>query len=485
MMRLISRGQRNQGASDGASSGDGAGVEPLPHRIHLVGAGGIMMSGIGEILLARGHAVTGSDLAASDHTERLRAHGATIHRGHAAAHLGEAGLVVATAAARDDNPELAAARERGIPVIVRAEMVRRMIAGRRVLAIAGTHGKTTTTALVALMAVRGGLDPLVLVGGDAHELGGNARDGEGDVAVVEADEYAEAFLHYEPQLALLTNVEADHLDYFGSEGRLLEAFRAFAARVPPEGTLIVCADSPRATAIGEGRRERGGPVERYAVDAEAEWRATQLRENDLGGYDFAATLDGAELGRLSLRLPGRHNVANALGALAVAMRAGVDFNRAAQAAQEFTGVARRFELVAEVAGVTLMDDYAHHPTEVRATLSAARQRFPGRRLLACFQPHTYSRSAYLLEGFRDCFRGLDALFVLRTYAARETEQAGLDARALAAEIAAPAAVYLDSFEEAAERIAAELREDDVFFTIGAGDVNALGPMVRERLEAGA
>ena len=226
----------------------------------------------------------------------------------------------------------------------------------------------------------------------------------------------------------------------------------------------------------------GAHVERYAITAQADWRALQLRINEHGGYDFTAQLDGSELGRVSLRVPGRHNVANALGALAVAMRAGVDFNRAAQAAAAFTGVRRRFELVGEVGGVTVMDDYAHHPTEVRATLAAARQRFAGRRLVVCFQPHTYSRTAYLLDGFRNCFEGAQALYILHTYAARETPDAGLDGRALAAEIAAPAAVYVDSFEEAAERLAGELREGDVCFTIGAGDVTRLGPMLLQRLE---
>lgn len=468
--------------SEGREGRDGGAF--VPARVHLVGAGGIMMSGIGEILLARGHTVTGSDLQQGEHTERLQAHGATIHRGHAASNVGNAELVVATAAARPDNPELAAARERGTPVILRAEMVQRLLAGRRVLAIGGTHGKTTTTALLALMAVRGGLDPLVLVGGDSPQLGGNARDGDGDTAVVEADEYAEAFLEYTPQIALLTNVEVDHLDYYGTEERLFAAFQAFAERTVPDGTLLVCADSPQAAAIGERRREDGARVETYAVDVDADWRADRLRTNDAGGYDFTASLDGGELGRLSLIVPGRHNVANALGALAVAMRAGVDFNRAAQAAAEFTGVARRFTLVGEAAGVTLIDDYAVHPTEVRVTLSTARQRFAGRRLVACFQPHTYSRASYLLEGFRDCFDGLDALYVLRTYAARETAADGLDARGLAAEIRTPSARYVDSFEEAVDVISEGLREGDVFLTLGAGDVTGLGPLLRQRLERG-
>ena len=292
MMRLISRAERNPGAR-----GDGG--EPAPERVHLVGAGGIMMSGIGAILLARGHTVTGSDLASSEHTERLREHGATIYHGHAASNIGRAELVVATAAAPDDNPEIVGARERGIPVIVRAEMVRRLIADRQLLAVAGTHGKTTTTTLTALMAVHGDLDPLVLVGGDSRELGGNARDGGGEFAVVEADEYAEAFLQYEPRLALVTNIEADHLDYYGSEERLRDAFRAFAERVAADGTLIVGADSPHAVSLGAQRRAAGARVERYAIDGEAEWRAERLRANERGGYDFTATLEGAELGRIS------------------------------------------------------------------------------------------------------------------------------------------------------------------------------------------
>jgi len=473
------------GLKSRAQNGNGTGI---PRRVHLVGAGGIHMSAIGQILLRRGHEVSGSDLVASEFTRRLEALGARIAVGHDAAHLGDAELVVATAAARPSNPELVTARERGIPVMLRAEMVQRLIADRAVLAVAGTHGKTTTTALLALMAVDGGLDPLVLLGGDARDLGGNVRDGRGRHAIIEADEYAEAFLQYTPQSALITNIEPDHLDYYGSEERLHAAFRDFTSHLVPGGQLLVCADSPVAARIGEERRAAGTHVERYALDAEdAEWRASHLRRNEQGGTTFRVTLDGTELGRIALRIPGRHNVANALGALAVAMRAGVDFHRAARAAAAFTGASRRFDLVGEVAAaggpITLIDDYAHHPTEVRVNVGAARQRFPNRRLVACFQPHTYSRTRYLIEGFRTCFEGLDALYVLRTYAAREREDQGLDARALADAIERPRPVYLDSFEEAAARIAADLVPGDVFFTFGAGDVTELGPMVLARLEA--
>ena len=455
----------------------------IPHRVHLVGAGGAHLSAIGQLLLARGHAVTGSDLARSAFTERLVQAGATVYEGHAPANLGRAELVVATAAAPGDNPELRSARERGVPVLLRAEMVQRLLDGRRVLAVAGSHGKTTTTALLAQMTVEGGLDPLVLLGGDSPDLGGNVREGAGEHAVVEADEYAGAFLAYEPAIALIGNVEADHLDYYGSEERVREAFLSFAGRVREGGLLIVGADSPAAAAIGDARRAAGARVERFGLKAEAEWTAAQARPSPHGGLEATVRLHGAELGRLSLRVPGRHNVANALGALAVAMRAGVDFHGAARAAARFAGARRRFEVRGEAAGVTLVDDYAHHPTEIRATLAAARQRYPGRRLVGCFQPHTYSRTAYLLDGFRGCFESLDALVVAPTYAARETPDRGLGAERLAAEIERPEARYAESLEAAADALDAELREDDVALTLGAGDIDRLLPLLLDRLEA--
>ena len=454
----------------------------IPRRVHLIGAGGVHLSAIGQILLARGHIVTGSDLARSDYSERLQGAGATVYHGHAPSNLGRAEIVVATAAASSDNPELEAARERGVEVLSRAEMVQWLLTGRRVLAVAGSHGKTTGTALLAQMTVNGGLDPLVLLGGDSPGLGGNARDGAGEHAVVEADEYAEAFLEYEPEIAIINNVEADHLDYYGSEERLRAAFAAFAERVQPNGLLLVGADSEAADEIGRARRAAAARVERFGFAQDSEWRAEQLRVNDLGGLDTTVSLEGVQLGRLSLRVPGRHNVLNALAALAAAMRAGVDFKRAAQAAAEFSGTRRRFELHGEAGGVTLIDDYAHHPSEVRATLAAARLRYPGRRLVGCFQPHTYSRSAYLLEGFRDCFEGLGALFIAPTYAAREEPDRGLDGAGLAAEITRPHARYVATLEEGASQIADALGPGDVFMTIGAGDIDSLLPLLRAQLE---
>ncbi|MDA0271021.1 MAG: UDP-N-acetylmuramate--L-alanine ligase [Chloroflexi bacterium] len=460
----------------------------IPKRVHLVGAGGIHMSAIGQILLQRGHEVTGSDITLSEHTARIERLGGTVYQGHAASNLGRAELVVTTAAAKSDNPELLEAAQRGVPVVSRADMVQRLIAGREVIAVAGTHGKTTTSSLVALMAVRADLDPLVLLGGDARDLGdANARDGAGRFAIVEADEYARAFLQYDPYIALVTNVEPDHLDYYVTAEAYHEAFTAFARRVRADGTLIVCADHPGSAALGAARAAEGARVERYGIEDEsADWRATRVRGNDHGGLDAVVRLHGAELGRLSLSVPGRHNLLNALGALAASMRAGVDFYRAAQAATDFQGARRRFEVLGDVptrdGGIaTVVDDYAHHPTEVRATLLAARQRFPGRRLVGCFQPHTYTRTEYLLDEFKTCFDGLDVLTLLRTYEARETADRGLDATALAAALPHLAPTTFDSFEVATEALAETLRNGDVLFTIGAGDVTEVGPMVIERL----
>ncbi len=457
--------------------------------MHLVGAGGIHMSAIGQILLQRGHTVTGSDLEASEYTRRLEALGGTIYTGHAAANLGRAELVVATAAAAADNPEVVEANARDVPVLSRAEMVQALIAERDVLAVSGTHGKTTTTSMLTLIAVEGGLDPLVLLGGDARDLGDtNARDGDGRHAIVEADEYAEAFLQYTPQIAVINNIEFDHLDYYGTPERYEAAFATFAERVTDDGMLLVGIDTPRSGALADARRAAGARVERTSVeDSSAEWYASRLRINDHGGLDARVHLDGTELGELSLGVPGRHNMQNALAALAAGMRAGVDFHRAAAALGAFSGARRRFELRGEVEAaegpITLVDEYAHHPTEVRVSIAAARQRFPGRRIIGCFQPHTYTRSSYLLDGFRVCFEGLDELIMLPTYAARESADRGLDAAALAAEIESPPPVLVDSFEEAVEALLGLLTGGDVCITLGAGTVTELPDLLLERLEA--
>lgn len=442
------------------------------------------MSAIAQILAAWGHRVSGSDLRLSPLTDRLASLGVTVHEGHRAEHLGDAALAVRTSAAPDDNPEVAEARRRGIPLIKRAEMVARLMEGRYAIAVAGTHGKTTTSGLVAYLLVRAGLSPTYLVGGEVRDLGTNAAAGDGKHIVVEADEFDAAFLNYRPDLAVVANVEPDHLDYYGSFEKLKEAFARFMASVPPQGHLVVCADSPTLRELLEGEGRLHLPCSQvvwYGLASPADWSVYGLSPNAEGGHDFLVAQDGRPFGEFAIRIPGEHNVSNALAAIVVGNILGLEPPLLREALASFSGTGRRFETVGEAAGVTVMDDYAHHPTEVRATLAAARQRFPGRRLVCLFQPHTYSRTRYLLEGFRTCFEDLDMLFILETYAAREPLAAGMSAEELAEAIERPKASYVPTFEAAAEAALEVLRPGDVFFTMGAGDVDQVAPMVLEGL----
>lgn len=463
-------------------------VEAIPKTVHLVGVGGIHMSAIAQILLARGHTVSGSDLYLSPLTERLEAMGATVSRGHDAAHLGDdVELVVYTSAAHGDNPELVEARRRGLTVIKRAEMVARLMEGKRSIAVAGSHGKTTTTSLIAFMLQQAGRSPTFLLGGEMINLNTNAMPGDGPDFVVEADEFDAAFLNYSPDIALVTNVEPDHLDIYGSFEGLRDAFRRFLEQVKPNGYIVACADDPVLQAIlGEVVGDRVSlPVRAVSYglrNPNAEWFTENISQKGVDGYTFVVKCGKQTIGTFETRLPGIHNVSNALGAIAVGSILGLPARAIRESVAEFRGVRRRFQPVGEAAGVTVMDDYAHHPTEVRATLAAARERFPGQRLVCLFQPHTYTRTQYLLEGFRTCFADCDLLLIADTYAAREDPSAGMDAAQLAREIAEPPARYAGSLEQSAQTAAEMLEPGDVFFTIGAGDVEKVGPMVLEALK---
>jgi UDP-N-acetylmuramate--alanine ligase len=460
---------------------------PIPRRVHLVGIGGIHMSAIARILLAWGHSVSGSDLKLSPLTDRLREVGAVVHQGHDAAHIGDAELVVYTAAAQADNPELAEARRRGLPVLQRAEMVARLMASRRAVAVAGCHGKTSTTALIAFILHHAGRDPTFLVGGEMVDLATNAQAGRGPEIVVEADEFAGAFLHYHPQIAVVTNVEPDHLDYYGSFPRLVTAFRQFLSQVPADGTIVACADDPTLREM-LSRPQQHPPIRArvvpYGLTKGAEFFAENLLRKDVGGFSFLLQYPGEPVGSFETGLAGIHQVRNALAAIAVASVLGLPQEAVRDAVARFRGVQRRFQHVGDAAGVTVMDDYAHHPTEVRATIAAAVQRFPGRRLVCLFQPHTFSRTQYLLDGFRACFQGVDELLIAETYAAREEPTAGMSARELAEVLDNPPARYVGSLDEAPAAVLAVLRPGDIFFTIGAGDVDRVGPEVLEGLKQG-
>jgi len=444
--------------------------------VHLIGIGGIHMSAIAQLLLQRGVAVSGSDIRPSELTERVRSMGANVTIGHDAANVGAAALVVTTAAASEDNPEIAEARRKGIPLILRAEMVARLMEGKRVVAIAGTAGKTTTSSLVAFILSEAGRRPMYLLGGDSIDLGGNAAWGEGDLCVVEADEYKRAFLEYAPQVAVVTNVEPDHLDYYLTAAAYHEAFGAFAARVVAGGLLLVCGDDPGAIHAARGAGA-SVTVETFGTGAHETWTAVPT------GIDagFAIRHEGSAVGEVQPRVPGRAYLLDTLAAAAVCLRLGVDFDTVRSAISRFRGAHRRFELVGEAGGVTVMDDYAHHPAKVRAMIDAARTRFAGRRLIGVYQPHTYSRIAYLWDDWTRCWDGLDALVVLETYAAREKPLSGRSARDLANAITRPAASYAADFPTAARQAVSLVRPGDVIFTIGAGDVTELGPKILELL----
>lgn len=449
--------------------------------VHLVGIGGMHMSAIALLLRARGVAVSGSDLRPSELTRKAEAAGARVFTGHAAEHVpADAALVVTTAAAHDDNPELVEARRRGIPVLLRAEMVARLMEGKRVVAVAGAHGKTTTSSLIAHILVRARRKPMYILGGESPDLGGHAAWGEGDVCVVEADEYRRAFLEYAPAIAVITNVEPDHLDYYGTPEAYREAFVEFGRKVIPGGILLACADDPGARYVSDVLGDDPLRHETYGTEGVRFWMARDISMTERGA-GFVVTRGGASLGSIHAMVPGIHFVRNALAATAVALHLGVPFEQVASAVRDFHGARRRFERVGEAGGVLVMDDYAHHPTEVRATIAAARKAFPGRRLIGIYQPHTYSRIAYLWDEWLRCWDGLDELIVLETYAAREAPLPGRSAADLAGAVSAPHASYARDFDDAARQAAARARPGDVVFTIGAGDVVEVGPRLLEAL----
>jgi len=454
----------------------------LPANIHLIGAGGIHLSGIGEILLQNGHKVTGSDLVESELTRKLAKRGAKIYIGHSEKNIDHPDLVVTTAAAKTDNPELQAAREKGIPIVSRAEMVNRLISDRQLLAVAGSHGKTTTSSLATLMAQKAGLDPIALIGGNIPELNNsNVLNGRGQTAIVEADEYADAFLSYKPSIAVITNIDPDHLDYFGTEQIFYESFEKFTSQIVRGGVLLVCADDKGAMNILENSPRDDLQIETYSVYPQGgDWYVNTIEyKEDMTWFDVYFKTQ--KLGSVSIKLVGQHNIANFLAALAASMHAGVDFMTAAQTAHTFKGARRRFELVGEITfqnslenaknlPISVIDDYAHHPTEIRATIRAAKNRYPDRRIIACFQPHTFSRTKYLLNDFKSCFEGVDSLLLLKTFAAREDAVDGLSAKDLVDLIENTEVSYVDSIEQAVHAAVKQIKPGDIFVSIGAGDV---------------
>jgi UDP-N-acetylmuramate--alanine ligase len=455
-------------------------------HIHFVGAGGIGMCGLAELLHGQGYHVTGSDLLEAPTVERLRGLGIDVRIGHDGANVGSADVLVYSSAVRANNPELLAAEARNIPVIPRAEMLAELMRPKLGIAVGGTHGKTTTTSMLAHLLDAADLDPTCVVGGRVIAPGADrtgARLGHGELLVAEADESDGSFLRLTPVIAVVTNIDADHLENYDSYEALETAFVDFANHVPFWGLAVLCLDHPGVQAILPRISRR---FTTYGLSPQAELSATDV-EADGFGMRFAVRRKGEILGGIHIGLPGRHNVANAVAALAVALELDVPFGRAAAALESFVGVERRFETKGEVEGVRVVDDYGHHPAEVRATLAAARIAHDG-RLVVVFQPHRFTRTRDCFDDFATAFHDADLLVVSEIYAAGEDPIPGVEGAGLANAIRAHGhrnTRFVADLEAVADELPGELRKGDLVITLGAGSISDLGPRLLSKLEAAA
>ena len=453
-------------------------------RIHFVGVGGIGMSGIAELLANLGYEVSGSDAKRSDVTARLETLGVRVFAGHGAAHVGNADVVVTSSAIADDNAEVLEARRRQVPVIPRAEMLAELMRLRYGIAVAGAHGKTTTTSMVALVLDRAGLDPTAVIGGRLSAFGSNARLGKGDYMVAEADESDRSFLKLSPAIAVITNIDREHMESYGTWDNLQQAFADFANKVPFYGAVIACADDRPVRELLPRLSRR---VMTYAIERSASVRGRDVRLEAFGSTCSVAQIrgDGAHdvLGALRLHVPGRHNVLNALAAAAVGLEVGVPFTRIAAALEEFRGAERRFQTRGEVDGVMVVDDYGHHPTEIAAVLAAARAGID-RRIIAVFQPHRYTRTAQLLDEFGPAFAGADRIVLTDIYAAGERPIEGATIDALAASIRTSVRSPVDivrNLEALPAAVAALSQRGDLVLTLGAGSIGTVGDRILDAL----
>jgi len=451
-------------------------------RVHFVGIGGAGMSGIAEVLLTQGYQVSGSDVAATTVTRRLTALGARIAMGHAADNIAGADVVVVSTAVAHDNPEIAAAREKGVPVVPRALMLAELMRLKQGIAVAGTHGKTTTTSLIASVLAEGGLDPTFVIGGRLVSADANARLGKGEFLVAEADESDASFLVLQPVLAVITNIDADHMETYEHDfAKLKEAFVNFAQRLPFYGTAVLCIDDANVRDIVPAITKS---IVTYGFAEDAQLRAQDV-DHAQGRMRFVASSAKMQPLSVELNLAGVHNVQNALAAIAVGREAGVADGAIAKALSEFKGVGRRFQRFGEIAtqrggSFTLIDDYGHHPTEMAATLDAVRRSFPGRRLVLAFQPHRYTRTRDLFEDFVKVLSTADALLVADVYPAGEAPIVAADGRALTRALRIGGRiepVFVEDVSEMPAAIRAIVRDGDVVLTMGAGSIGQVSPLV--------
>jgi len=454
--------------------------------VHFVGIGGSGMSGIAEVMLSLGYKVQGSDLKPNKQTRRLASQGATVFIGHAAENIETADAVVVSSAVDETNPEVATARERLMPVVRRAEMLAELMRFRYSIAVAGTHGKTTTTSLVASVLAEGGLDPTFVIGGRLKSADANARLGQGDYLVAEADESDASFVHLKPMLAIVTNIDADHMStYDGDIEKLRQGFIEFLHNLPFYGLAVVCSDDP---GVNEILASIGRSVVTYGTNEDADVRAENIEfEEGHTNFDVVRPGDHEPL-RVALQLPGMHNVRNALATIAVADELQIGDDAVVKALAEFEGIDRRFQSHGEVetvAGkVMLVDDYGHHPTEIAATLSAAKAGWPDRRIVLVFQPHRYTRTRDLMDDFATVLSDADVAIVLDVYAAGEDPIAGADGRAIARAVRGRGSVepvFVETLDELQPVLESVIAEGDLVLTMGAGDIGAYAAGLAERL----
>lgn len=449
-------------------------------HIHFVGIGGIGMSGIAEVLLNMGHKVSGSDLKVSEVTRHLEDLGAKIKIGHSGLNIKGADVVVISSAVPEDNPEVAASRREFIPVIPRAEMLAELMRLKSSVAVAGSHGKTTTTSFIGTVLTQAGFDPTLVIGGRLNSLKTNARLGQGDFLVAEADESDGSFLMLSPTIAVVTNIDLEHLNYYKGLDHLKETFLTFINKVPFYGAAVLCLDDPNVQSLLPGVRKR---YITYGLSSQAEVSARNI-SCEAWGYSFDLIYQGRDLGRLKANLPGRHNVLNALATAAVALDMGVSFEDLAAGIGGMAGVGRRFELKGEVGGITVIDDYGHHPTEIKATLSALADCYPERRKVVVFQPHRHSRTKALFDDFITAFNPADQLIITDIYAAGEESIDGISGQVLAESIRSHGhreVIFEPELSDLAEKLASTLTGGDVLMTMGAGNIWQVGEELIRRL----
>lgn len=451
-------------------------------RVHMVGIGGIGMSSIAEVLLNRSYHITGSDLHRSEVTDRLETLGATVYEGHKADNVRNADVVVYSSAVKPkENPETQEAERLRIPIIPRSVMLGELMRMQFGIGISGTHGKTTTTSMTGLVVTEGGFDPTIIVGGKVTVFGSNAVVGEGDIIVIEADEYDRTFLRLTPSLAVITNIEADHLDTYRDLEDIKNAFTQYANSVPFFGAAILCLDDPVVQEVVSNVDRR---VTTYGISRQAEIRAENVRQDALVTR-FTVVRQGKPLGEIELKTPGLHNVRNALAAVAVALELEIDFDKIQSGLAKFTGVQRRFQKVGEEGGVLVVDDYAHHPTEITATLEAAHEGWADRRIVAVFQPHLYSRTRDFKEGFARAFFNADVLVVTDVYGSREQPIEGVSGQMIAdmaTKYGHRSVHYVADKEDLPEFLMDMAQPGDTIITMGAGDIWRQGRKFLELLQ---